>query len=289
MGFFDGIHIGHQEVIKNLIQNAKECGGTSVLITFFPHPRIVLFPEQSDLKLISTQEEKFQILEILGIDYVIEIPFTKEFSKLSAAEFVKQYLVDKIKTKKFIIGYDHRFGNNQEGNSHNLADLGKLYNFEVEEIPAKNISEIAVSSTKVRKALEIGNIKLANCYLGYNYSIKGTVIEGNRLGRTIGYPTANLSINNKYKLIPGNGVYAVLVEWNKKIYKGMLNIGTRPTLNLTGISIEVNIFDFDADIYNEVISISLIDRIRDEQKFNGLEELKLQLSQDQRKAIDILS
>lgn len=283
-GTFDGVHLGHQKIISRLKEVAKEHNGETVLLTFYPHPRMVLFPEDNELKLLNTQQEKIELLEKYGVDHLIIYPFTKEFSRLTSVEFVRNILVNKIKTKCLIIGYNHHFGRNREGTFEHLKEYGPLYGFEVEEIPAKDIEHIEISSTKIRKALQIGDVKGATTFLGHFYSLSGKVIEGLKLGRKIGYPTANIVVDDKYKLIPADGVYAVKIKHNDAIYAGMLSIGNNPTVVGKGRSIEVNIFDFDKNIYDEQVTIYFVERLRNEVKFNNLEELKEQLLKDKENA-----
>jgi riboflavin kinase/FMN adenylyltransferase len=279
-GTFDGVHLGHQKIISRLKDVAKEVDGSTVLLTFSPHPRMVLFPDDNELKLLNTLPEKIELLEKYGVDHLIVYPFTKEFSRLTSIEFVRNILVNSIQTKRLVIGYNHHFGRNREGSFEHLKEYGPLYGFEVEEIPAKDIDHIQISSTKIRNALLIGDVKTATTYLGHIYSLTGTVVKGKQLGRTIGYPTANLQITDTYKLIPGDGVYAVKVKHKNTFYGGMLNIGNNPTVEGKGKSIEVNIFDFDKMIYGDEATIYFIERLRDEVKFNNLEELKEQLAKD---------
>jgi riboflavin kinase / FMN adenylyltransferase len=284
-GTFDGVHIGHQTIIKRIKEIAEKNGGETLLITFFPHPRMVLYPDDDSLKLINTQEEKIHLLEKYGIDHLLIIPFTKEFSRLSSLEFVRNILVNKIGTKKLVIGYNHHFGRNREGTFEHLKEFGPLYGFDVEEIPAQDLDNINVSSTKIRQALLSGDITTANNYLGHPYTISGKVVEGDKIGRQIGFPTANIQIAEKYKLIPAKGVYAVDVFVLEKRYKGMLYIGNRPVLNNNSETIEVNIFDFNENIYHQRINIEFKERIRDEEKFSNLEELKNQLEKDKQIAL----
>ena len=246
-GTFDGVHLGHQKIISRLKDVAKKHQGETVLLTFYPHPRMVLFPEDNELKLLNTQQEKIQLLEKYGVDHLIIYPFTKEFSRLTSVEFVRNILVNSIHTKKLIIGYNHHFGRNREGSFEHLKEFGPIYGFEVEEIPAKDIDSIEISSTKIRNALLSGDVEMATTFLGHAYSLAGKVIKGYQKGRIIGYPTANIEVEDKYKLIPGDGVYAVKVEVRGKLYGGMLNIGNNPTIEGKGRSIEVNIFDFPAE------------------------------------------
>jgi riboflavin kinase/FMN adenylyltransferase len=288
-GTFDGVHLGHKTIIDKLISVAKQIEGESVLLTFYPHPRMVLFPDDHQIRLLNTQSEKEQLLESCGIDHLVVINFTKEFSRLSSLEFVRNILANKLKAKKLVIGYDHHFGRNREGSFAHLLEFGSLYGFEVEEIPAKDIDEVAVSSSKIRKAIEAGDIDTANKYLGYAYSFTGKVIKGKQLGRTIGYPTANIAITDPYKLIPAIGVYAVKVMFAKQTYEGMLSIGKNPTVsNQNILSIEVNIFDFNADIYNKEITVFIYKKMRDEEKYGSLDELKAQLAVDKQNALNFL-
>ncbi|MCD4729328.1 MAG: bifunctional riboflavin kinase/FAD synthetase, partial [Bacteroidales bacterium] len=266
--------------IRRMTVLAKENSGESILVTFDPHPRLVVNSNSHEIKFINTIKRKFDLLNKLGIDHLIIIPFTKEFAQTSSEDFIINYLVKNIGTKKLIVGYDHHFGRDREGNYQKLHQLGENYGFDVEEISAQYIDDIAVSSTKIRKALMDGDIKLANKMLGYNYSITGIVVEGNKIGRSIGFPTANIEIEDKYKLIAAGGVYACKVDVDGKIYHGMGNIGTRPTIGINGLVTEVHIFDFDKEIYGQEITIYFVDRIRDEKKFSGLEELKSQLEND---------
>ncbi len=287
-GTFDGVHLGHQKIISRLKDVAKNEQGETVLLTFYPHPRMVLFPDDNELKLLNTQPEKIELLEKYGVEHLIIHPFTKEFSRLTSVEFVRNILVNQIKTKKLVIGYNHHFGRNREGSFEHLKEYGPLYGFDVEEIPAQDIDHIEVSSTKIRTALQTGDIDTATKYSGHSYSLTGKVVGGKKLGRTIGYPTANISVDDKYKLIPADGVYAVKVKHNDTIYGGMLNIGNNPTVEGKGRSIEVNIFDFDKDIYGEEATVYFINRLRDEEKFTGLDELKRQLAIDKENSLKVL-
>jgi riboflavin kinase/FMN adenylyltransferase len=288
-GTFDGVHLGHQKIISRLKDVAREENGETVLITFFPHPRMVLFPDDNDLKLINTQEEKIALLEQYGIDHLIIIPFTKEFSRLTSVEFVRNILVNQIKTKRLVIGYNHHFGRNREGSFEHLKEYGPLYGFEVEEIPARDIDSIEISSTKIRNALQEGDVRTAASYLGHEFSLTGRVVDGKKIGREIGYPTANIFVEDRYKIIPSDGVYAVKVRHDNSLYGGMLNIGNNPTVNGKHKTIEVNIFEFNKDIYEENATIYFIERLRDEVKFNGLEELKDQLAIDKINSLKVLS
>ncbi len=285
IGTFDGVHIGHRKILERIIHSAQELNCESVVLTFFPHPRMVL-QESSEVKLLNTIDEKMGLLETIGIDSLIIHPFDKEFSRLSAEEFVKNILVDQFNIQKIIIGHDHRFGRNRTADINDLIEFGKEYNFEVEQISAQEIDEIAVSSTKIRNAILDGNIALANDYLGYPYFFSGEVVKGKQLGRTIGFPTANINIKEDYKLIPKNGVYVVKSKHNNQPIFGMMNIGTRPTVNGTNQTIEVHFFDFDKDIYNQHITIEILEFIRDEHKFESLEALKNQIQKDKEFSIN---
>ncbi len=284
IGTFDGVHIGHQKIVKRLINAGKIKGLKSVILTFFPHPRMVL-QKDSTIKLINTIDERHAILDALGLDYLLIKKFTKEFSRLTAEGFVKQILVDKLHAKKVIIGYDHRFGRNRNANIEDLKRFGKAYNFDVEEISAQDINEVAVSSTKIRKALDEGDITKANTFLGYAFMITGTVVEGKGLGRQLGFSTANIKVKEDYKLIPKYGSYIVSSVINDEKIFGMLNIGVNPTVDGNTESIEVHFFNFNKNIYNEIIQIDLHKRIRDEQKFESVDALKLQLAKDKKTAL----
>lgn len=284
-GTFDGVHVGHQRIIKRLDEIARQAGGETVLLTFYPHPRMVLFPDDNELKLLNTQEEKIRLLEKQGVDHLIIYPFTKKFSRLSSINFIRDILVNSIGTKKLVIGYNHHFGRNREGSFENLKESGPVYGFDVEEIPAQDIDNIEISSTKIREALQGGDIKTANTFLGYSYQLTGKVVKGRQLGRTLGYPTANLAIADKYKLIPANGIYVVEVNYGTETYKGMMSIGLNPTVNGTDRTIEVNIIDFEKDIYGDDLTIGFIDKIRDEEKFENLEKLKQQLGKDKQQTL----
>ena len=279
---FDGVHIGHQKIIKQLNEEAEKIGGESVLFTFFPHPRMVLSPENHGLKLIQSQEEKLEKLAHIGLQNCIVYPFTEEFSQLTAFEFVRDFLVKQLKVKKLVIGYDHQFGKNREGSISYLKTVSKEFNFDIIEIPAQEIDEVNVSSTKIRDAILKGEIELANEFLGAPFQLSGKVVKGKALGRTIGYPTANIEMNSELKLIPAKGVYAIKVFVKGGWYGGMLNIGFRPTISEeSNQTIEVHIFDFADNIYGENITVQFLSKWRDEMKFNGVEELKNQLKKDE--------
>jgi riboflavin kinase / FMN adenylyltransferase len=284
-GSFDGVHTGHVQIIEQLIKEAEKIGGTPVLITFYPHPKQVVQMKEKALYILNTPEEKYELLQIKGIKNIVVVPFDKDFSQLSAQEYISNFLVEKFHPAIIVVGYDHRFGNNREGNFDLLKSKEAEYNFEVKEIPEHVLTDITISSTKIRAAMLEGDIEKAASYLGYHYYFSGTVIQGNKLGRTIGYPTANLQIQDEYKLVPANGVYAVDVQLGSRNLKGMMNIGIRPTVDGTKRVIEVNIFDFDEDIYGQTLKVTLKKNLRLEVKFAGLEELKAQLAKDKEHAM----
>lgn len=288
LGTFDGVHIGHKKILEKVIQKTKNEDYESLVLTFFPHPRMVL-QEHSNIKLLNTIDEKIDLLEQIGIENLVIHPFDEAFSRLTAEEFVKIVLLDRFHIQKIIIGYDHRFGKNRTANIDNLIDFGKQYNFEVEQISVQEINDISVSSTKIRKALLDGDMALANEYLGYNYFLTGIVIRGKQLGRTIDFPTANLKIEENYKLIPQNGVYIVTSTINQKTVFGMMNIGFNPTVKGQSQSIEIHYFDFNEDLYNQKIRVSLLHRIRSEQKFESVAHLKEQLEKDKKTALAYLN
>ena len=279
IGTFDGVHLGHAAILKKLTQNTQNETFESTVLTFFPHPRMVL-QGKSDLKLLNTINEKIELLEKIGIDNLIIHPFDEKFAELNAEAFVSTILVDHLRVQKIIIGYDHRFGKNRTANIDDLISFGAQYGFEVEQISAQEIDEISISSTKIRTALEEGDIQLANEYLGYSYFLSGTVVKGKQLGRTIGFPTANISLEEDYKLVPQNGVYIVRVEIDGKTIYGMMNIGFNPTVQGKQKTIEVHLFDFDTDIYNRKIQVAILQRIRSEKKFESIELLTKQLEED---------
>jgi len=288
VGTFDGVHQGHKAILQEVVQHAKEVNGESVLLTFDPHPRKLLFPDQP-LGIITPLQQKLQLITDAGIEHVVVIPFTKEFSELSAQEYIENFMVDFFHPHSVVIGYDHRFGHDRKGNIELLREYAPKYNYEVIEIPVQLIDEATVSSTKIRAAISLGSIEEAAHMLGRNYSIAGTVIGGKKLGKTIGYPTANISLNDKDQLIPSIGIYAVRVVWNSHKYDGMLSIGHNPTVSdKKELHIEVNIFDFDAEIYDETIEIEFVSYMRDEEKFDSIEELKKQLGMDKEKALELL-
>ncbi|WP_222983050.1 bifunctional riboflavin kinase/FAD synthetase [Flagellimonas meishanensis] len=288
IGTFDGVHLGHRKILERLINDAKNSGLKSTVLTFFPHPRMVL-QKDADIQLLNTLDEKRQILEEMGLDYLIIYPFTKKFSRLSATEFVRDILVNSLNAKKIIIGYDHRFGRNRNANIQDLIAFGNTLDFEVEEIPAQEIDEVSVSSTKIRKALLEGDITTANNYLSYPYRLTGTIMKGKGLGKQFGFPTANLHIEEDYKLIPKNGVYVVTGEINGMEYHGMMNIGFNPTVSGTKKSIEINFFDFNGNLYDQKIQVGILHRIRDEHKFDTIDELRAQLIKDKDQSLELIS
>ena len=280
IGTFDGVHVGHRAIIKRLVSSAKEEGLVSVVLTFFPHPRMVL-QKDSEIKLINTLAEKKQLLQEIGLDYFVVEPFTYEFSRLTALQYVRDILVGQLKAKKIIIGYDHRFGRNRNADIQDLKKYGVEFGFEVEEISAQQLNEVSVSSTKIRKALVNGAIDTANTYLGYPFSITGTVTKGKALGRTIGYPTANLHVSQTYKLIPKNGVYVVKALIDNTLTYGITSIGTNPTVGGTAKSIETFFLDTHTDLYDKQLQIYFLKHIREEATFNNLEDLKKAIQKDE--------
>lgn len=287
IGTFDGVHNGHRQILNQLIEEANEVDGTPVVITFYPHPKQIVGNDHSSVLVLNTLEEKSALLAEVGIEHLVVVPFTKEFAEQSAEDYIKNFLVRSFKPHTIIIGYDHRFGKNRAGNYELLEVKGQEFNYRVKEIPEHILHNITISSTKIRTQLLEGNISTANELLGYDYFFSGNVITGKQLGRTIGFPTANLAINNESKLIPGNGVYAVTVqiENDKTIFNGMMNIGVRPTFEKTERTIEVNIFDFDSSIYDKQLTVHIKTRLRDEMKFDGIDSLKNQLNRDREMAI----
>lgn len=291
IGTFDGVHLGHQAIFNKMKTLAQGIGGETVVVTFQPHPRQVLNIDSSNLRFLCTPEEKLQKFEEFGIDNVVIINFTKEFSRTPSETFIKDYIIDHIKPAYIVVGYDHHFGKNRMGDFDLLNDLKKKYNFKVERIAAQDVEHIAISSTKIRNALSVGNVKSANRLLGYTYAVTAEVVVGNKIGRTLGFPTANLELPREYMLINRGGVFACLVDYNGLTYKAMANIGHRPTIGDRGEDqpiIEVNLFDFDGDLYGQQIHVRFIDRIRDEEKFDSLDELKAQLEQDRDNAYKLL-
>jgi riboflavin kinase / FMN adenylyltransferase len=285
IGTFDGVHIGHKKILEKLTSNASKSNYESLVLTFFPHPRTVL-QEGTEMKQLNTIDEKTVLLDKIGIDHLVIHPFDKEFSRLTAEDFVKNVLVDQFNIAKIIIGYDHRFGRNRTADINDLIEFGEKYSFDVEQISVEEINDVSVSSTKIRNALNNGDVTLATIFLDYQYSINGTVIRGKQLGRTIGFPTANIHISEDYKLIPKDGVYIVSCEIDSEKHYGMMNIGTNPTTDSTNQKqkIEVHLFDFNQDVYEKSIKVSFIKRIRDEQKFESIDALKNQLALDKTNA-----
>ncbi|MBO6518006.1 MAG: bifunctional riboflavin kinase/FAD synthetase [Bacteroidia bacterium] len=279
-GTFDGVHLGHQKILKRVVDRAREVQGKSVLLTFYPHPRLVLYPEDNELKLITTIEEKAELLEEFGIDYLIILPFTKSLSRLSAYNFISDILVEKIGINTIIIGYDHRFGKNREGSIKDIEANASKFSYEVEQIPEQDIEDCIVSSSLIRKSLLNGDIEQANTFLGHAFGVKGIVVDGEKKGTELGYPTANIKVSDPFKLIPRQGVYAVHVRIGQNDYNGMLNAGTRPTFKLGKLAIEVHLFGFSEDIYGQEIEILFVKRWRDERKFESLNALKQQLAVD---------
>ena len=287
IGTFDGVHIGHQKIIEQVVSSAKKEGKKAVLLTFFPHPRMVL-QKEATIELINTIDEKAALLAKTGIDYLVIHPFSLSFSRLTALDFVRDILSNQLNTSKLIIGYDHHFGKNREGNLEQLTEYSHLYDFEVVEIPAQDINDVSVSSTKIRKALSEKNIKTANKYLGYNFMLTGKVVNGKQLGGTIGFPTANISVKETYKLIPNTGVYVVKSKIDNEIVFGMMNIGFRPTINGNHQTIEVHFFDFDQNLYHQNLTVEILYFLRDEQKFSSVEKLISQLKIDKSNALNHL-
>ncbi|TXC78840.1 bifunctional riboflavin kinase/FAD synthetase [Luteibaculum oceani] len=289
-GTFDGVHVGHQKILTQLIHEAKKIDGESVVLTFWPHPRMVVFPDDHNLQLLNTMEEKAQLLESFGIDHFIIYPFSKKFSRLSAREYVKDILVDGIGVSKMAVGYDHRFGKNREGDFNTLTELAKEYQFQVQEISAEDVENVNVSSTKIRKALLDGDVSTAKAYLNYHYFLKGRVVSGEGIGKQLGFPTANILVEDSYKLIPKIGVYAVKVNLGEQVYKGMMNIGVRPTVaNNAPKTIEVHLLDYNGDLYNQEIKVSFIQRLRDEIRFENVSQLKDQLNEDKKNCLELFS
>lgn len=287
LGTFDGVHIGHQKILEKLTNNTRNEEYESLVLTFFPHPRMVL-KGQSDIKLLNTIGEKIDLLEKLGVQNLVIHPFDETFSQLTAEEFVKTVLVEKFHIQKIIIGHDHRFGRNRTANIDDLISFGKQYDFEVEQISVQEIKEVSISSTKIRNALTEGNMALANDYLGYEYFVTGIVSKGKQLGKTIGFPTANLQIEENDKLIPKNGVYVVKSIIKQKTIFGMMNIGFNPTVAGEKLSVEVHYFDFDADLYHQEIRVSILEYLRAEQKFDSVAKLKEQLEKDKNAALSFI-
>ena len=288
IGTFDGVHFGHQRILEKLVSDAKKAGKKSILLTFFPHPRMVLQKDNS-LELINTIEERKNLLAKTGLDYLIIHPFSKEFSRLTALAFVRDILVNQFNVSKLCIGYDHHFGKNREGNITQLQEYSKLYDFDIEEIPAQDIDDVSVSSTKIRKALAEGKVKTANTYLGYPFMLNGKVVNGKQLGGKIGFPTANIDVEEEYKLIPKTGVYVVRSSVDGQTIYGMMNIGKRPTVDGKHQTIEVHFFDFNQDLYEQNLTVELLYFLRDEHKFDSVEHLISQLQKDEIQARDFIA
>ncbi len=289
IGTFDGVHLGHQAILRDMVNAAKDIDGETVVITFYPHPRQVLNIDSSNLRFITTQEEKLKHLEEIGIDNVIVVNFTKEFSSISSESFISDFIVEKIAPVKLVIGYDHHFGKNRTGDFNLLHDIKNKYRFELQRIEARDVENIAVSSTKIRHALKQGDVERANALLGYQFAYIGNVVEGNKIGREIGYRTANINLEKEYRLIETDGVYATLVDYKGEVYKSMTYIGKKPTVNNDDTeNIEIHIFDFDGDLYDKTIKVRFVSKVRDERKFESLDALKKQLEIDEKKIREIL-
>lgn len=280
LGTFDGVHLGHRKILARIREIADQIRGETVVVTFWPHPRLVLYPQEHNIKLLTSFEEKASLLRKFGVDHLVTIPFTKEFSQLSSEEFIQKVLLEKIQTKVLVIGYDHRFGKDREGSFDHLLSNKSRYGFELEEIPREDIDHIGISSTKIRTALAEGKVDIARTYLGRDFELNGVIIKGQQLGRSIGFPTANIKILHDYKLIPGDGAYAVSVNLENQKYQGMLNIGNRPTVNGIEKTVEVNLFNYSGNLYDKRLSVGFKVFLRAEKKFNSLEELQAQLEKD---------
>jgi len=287
IGTFDGVHVGHQKVLSKLVQSAKKNNASSVLLTFFPHPRMIL-QKNANIKLINTIDERIKLLEKTGLEILVIHEFTKDFAEKTALNFVKNVLVDNLKISNLIIGYDHRFGKDREGNFEQLTTFGGKFGFEVSKIPHQEIDHITISSTKIRKAIELGNIEEANRYLGYYFMLTGEVVKGKNLGEKIGFPTANISIKETYKLLPKTGSYVVKAVLENETVYGMMNIGFRPTIKGKNQTIEIHFFDFNKDLYGKSIQIDVLKFLRDEQKFDSVDDLKNQLQKDREKSLKII-
>jgi len=288
IGTFDGIHLGHQEIISRIIELAKSVNGETALVTFWPHPRYVLSKDHSDLKLLTTFDEKAEILAQLGLDHIVRINFTKEFSQWTSEQFIQRIIISALHTKRLVIGYDHRFGKDREGGFEYLKMHSSSYGFEVEEISKQTIDDVGISSTKIRNAIDDGKVELAHDFLGRFYELNGEVVSGDKIGKTLGFATANIQVEEPYKLVPADGAYAVIIEIKDKRYKGMLNIGYRPTVDGKSKKIEANIFDFNDEVYGEKIKVRFIKKLRDEIKFDSKKELSNQLQKDKENAMQIL-
>lgn len=289
IGTFDGVHYGHQKIVNRLCELARTTGGESVILTFFPHPRLILDPENQNLKMINTIKQKAEMLEKMGVDHLIITPFTRDFSNLSPQEYIEDVLINTIGMKQIIVGYDHRFGKDRMGGMAELEAYADKHGFQIELIGEQDINDVAVSSTKIRQALLEGDVAVAATYLGYHFSIEGRVIKGDKIGRTIGFPTANIFLEESYKIIPSDGIYAVTITMDEGMYQGMAYIGQRPTINGMTRNIEVNIFDFNKEIYGQTIEMTFLEFLRHDVKFTGLEALKEQLHQDKKDTLAYFS
>lgn len=283
LGTFDGVHLGHQKVLQKVIQSARELDCESLVLTFYPHPQFILNPN-SDIKLLNTIEEKSQLLKNLGLQNLVIQAFNQQFSEMEAEDFVKNILVDRFNVQKIIVGYDHRFGKNRAANFDDLVGFGKKYGFDVAQISAEQSNEISISSTKIRNAISNNDLDISRNYLGYDYFFSAKVIKGNQIGRTLGFPTANLKIDEAHKLLPKSGVFAVEIEFGSIVFNGIMNIGNRPTIEGKNQTVEVHIFDFEQDIYDKTLKIIFKSFIRNEQKFESLQALKIQLEHDKQEA-----
>ena len=288
IGTFDGVHKGHQKIFKKVINASKQSNLSSVVLSFFPHPRIIL-NKYNDIKMIDTLDEKINHLEKIGINHLIIHPFDKKFSLLSADQFIKEYLVEKLQLKHIVIGYDHRFGKGREASVKDLKEYSREFNFVVDEIDAQEIEKISISSTKIRNSINAGDLKTTKTYLGRFFNLTGKVVKGDGLGKQINYPTANISIEEDYKIIPKDGVYYIKTKIDNKLFNGMMNIGHRPTIGSKEKSIEVYLFNFDRDIYDKIISIDVVEKIRDEKKFSSIEALKKQLAKDEEHCLKLIN
>lgn len=291
IGTFDGVHLGHRKILNRVTELASGHNSESVLLTFFPHPRMVLYPDDHGLQLLNTLDEKIMLLEKAGIQHLIIQPFSKEFSRTTSTEFVRDYLVNKIGTKVLVIGYDHHFGRNRQGSLEELKELASIYDFMVEEIPAQEIDDIAVSSTKIRKALLEGNLEQANAFLSYPYLLTGKVVKGHSRGKKLGFPTANIQVEENYKLIPASGIYLaeIILQGSEAKHHALVSIGHNPTFGNNPLSIEVYILDFDRDIYGAKMQAEMISKLRDEMKFENETQLIVQMKEDEKKARELLN
>jgi riboflavin kinase/FMN adenylyltransferase len=293
IGTFDGVHLGHRQIVLQMQEEARKVGGETVIITFHPHPRKVVRDDKGGVRLLTTMPERIQLLQNLGIDHLVVIPFTEAFASMEASDYIREFLVRKFQPHTIIIGYDHRYGKGRMGDYHLLEALASKYGYQVREIDAQLLKEVSISSTRIREALLRGNVQEATAQLGYPYFFEGRVVHGDQRGRTIGFPTANIEATDKEKLLPGQGVYAVRVSVMDgplagAHLNGMMNIGTRPTVDGQSVRTEIHVFDFEGDLYGSILRVELIGHIRNEQKFDGLDALKAQLSADRNEAINIL-